>query len=64
MNLLDIPFVDKLGIRKSEHENYLFELDHVKDNHNHLSTIHAAAIFGLAETCSGQFCGFAGHRAW
>ena len=53
MNVLDIPFVKKVGIQKSANDE--LELPFSDDSHNHLQTIHASAQFTLAETASGQY---------
>ena len=52
MNVIKIPFVEKVGIQKSA--NGELELPFTKDVHNHLQTIHASAQFTLAETSSGE----------
>ena len=53
MNVIEIPFVKKVGITKTN--NNELELAYCADNHNHLKTIHASAQFTLAETASGDF---------
>ena len=53
MNVVEIPFVKKVGITKTN--NNKLELAFSDDNHNHLETIHASAQFTLAETASGEF---------
>lgn len=53
MNVLEIPFVKKVGITKNE--NNELALAFSEDTHNHLQTIHASAQFSLAETASGDF---------
>ena len=52
MNVLEIPFVKKVGISKN---NNNLELAFTTDTHNHLETIHASAQFTLAETASGEY---------
>lgn len=52
MNVLEIPFVDKVGIQKTK--NGTLELPFTDDVHNHLQTVHASAQFALAETSSGE----------
>lgn len=52
MNILEIPFVKKIGVeKKSDSELSLNFNESVK---NHLGTIHASAQFALAETASGD----------
>jgi len=52
MDVMKIPFVEKVGItRKAEGELVLSLRDEVM---NHLDTVHAAAQFALAETASGD----------
>ena len=53
MNVIEIPFVKKVGITKSK--NNELELAFTTDTHNHLETMHASAQFTLAETASGEF---------
>ena len=53
MNVIEIPFVKKVGITKTK--NNELELAFTEDNHNHLETMHASAQFTLAETASGDF---------
>lgn len=53
MNVIEIPFVKKVGITKAE-DNKL-QLAFTADTQNHLETMHASAQFTLAETASGEF---------
>ncbi len=53
MDVLDIPFVKKVGIQKNFDGQ--LELADNTDVQNHLQTIHAGAQFLLAETASGDF---------
>ncbi|MCF6203542.1 MAG: DUF4442 domain-containing protein [Methylococcaceae bacterium] len=53
MDLIKIPFVKKVGIKKVENGN--LGLPFSESVHNHLQTIHASAQFSLAETASGEF---------
>ena len=53
MNVLDIPFVKKVGITKTN--NNELELLFTDDTHNHLKTMHASAQFTLAETATGEY---------
>lgn len=52
MNVIEIPFVKKVGITKTI--NNELELPFSNDTHNHLATMHASAQFTLAETASGE----------
>ena len=52
MEILDIPFVKKVGIDKNQDGN--LTLSFVASNQNHLQTMHASALFALAETASGE----------
>ena len=51
MEITEIPFIKKVGIHKSP-DGFL-TLDFVESNRNHLETIHASALFTLAESASG-----------
>ena len=53
MNVIEIPFVKKVGITKAD--NNKLELSFASDTQNHLGTMHASAQFTLAETASGEF---------
>ena len=53
MNVVEIPFVKKVGITKTK--NNKLELAFSEDTYNHLDTMHASAQFTLAETASGEF---------
>ena len=52
MNVIEIPFVDKVGIQRNT--DGVLELPFYKGVQNHLETIHASAQFALAETASGE----------
>lgn len=52
MNVIEIPFVKKVGITQAKDGN--LGLDFNDDTHNHLATMHASAQFTLAETASGE----------
>ena len=52
MNVIEIPFVDKVGIQRNT--DGVLELPFYKGVQNHLETIHASAQFALAETASGD----------
>ncbi|MHC4204507.1 MAG: YiiD C-terminal domain-containing protein [Planctomycetota bacterium] len=52
MDVVEIPFVDKVGIKRNTDGE--LELPFNAGVHNHLETIHASAQFALAETASGE----------
>jgi len=52
MNILEIPFIEKVGIQRGREG--LLSLLFNNSLHNHLKTIHASAQFTLAETSSGE----------
>jgi acyl-coenzyme A thioesterase PaaI-like protein len=52
MDVTEIPFVEKVGIRRSA--KGALELPFNQTIQNHLQTIHASAQFTLAETASGE----------
>jgi len=52
MNVLELPFIKYLGLRISADGTLSLE---VSDHHkNHLGTVHATVLYGIAEACSGQ----------
>lgn len=56
MDVLEIPFNRFLGFKKSdENKDLIFKLEHDEKYLNHLGTIHASALFALAEASSGEF---------
>ena len=52
MDVIEIPFVKKVGIQRTVDGD--LELQFSKDVHNHLQTFHASAQFALAETSCGE----------
>ena len=52
MNVIEIPFAKKVGIKKNDNGNLV--LPFTKDVQNHLQTFHASAQFALAETSCGE----------
>lgn len=52
MDITKIPFLDKVGIAKNQQDILGLELD--DSVLNHLNTIHASALFTLAEAASGN----------
>ncbi len=52
MDVIAIPFVEKVGICRTEEGT--LKLPFSTSNQNHLKTVHASAQFTLAETASGD----------
>jgi len=52
MEIIKIPFVEKVGVVKNQDGNLSLAFD--ESNENHLQTIHASALFTLAESASGE----------
>jgi acyl-coenzyme A thioesterase PaaI-like protein len=55
MDITKVPFNKLLGISLSKDSNFLLQLDAREEYTNHLGTIHAAALFALAEGSGAQF---------
>lgn len=55
MNILDIPYNQLLGIQKSDNDLYILKLEKDPKYHNHIQSIHAAALFSLAEASAAEF---------
>ena len=55
MNITEIPFNKFLGISLANNKDYLLQLDARPEYTNHLGTVHAAALFTLAEGSGAQF---------
>lgn len=55
MDIINIPFNSHVGIARSKREGFLLELRKEKLHENHLGTVHASALFTLAEATSGEF---------
>jgi len=53
MRAVEIPFVYHVGIEEQTSDR--LQLSLTKQVHNHVGTMHAAALFALAETQSGAF---------
>lgn len=52
MNVLDLPFIKHLGLQFSAEGALVLK---VSEHHkNHLGTVHATVLYGIAEACSGQ----------
>lgn len=55
MNVFELPFNKFIGLEKSSDSDYLLILNNKDEYLNHLSTVHASALFALAEATSGFF---------
>lgn len=55
MNVYELPFNKYIGLEKSSDPDYLLMLNDRGEYLNHLSTVHASALFALAEATSGFF---------
>lgn len=55
MDITQIPFNKLIGISHASDSDYLLQLDAKSEYLNHLNTVHAAALFTLAEGSGGQF---------
>ena len=53
MDILNIPFNRLIGLEISDDPDYLMALAAKQEYENHLQTVHASAIFALAEASSG-----------
>ncbi len=52
MEIINTPFIKKVGIQKSPKGELVLTFNHSVQNH--LQTIHAGALFTLAESASGE----------
>ena len=55
MNITKLPFNAHVGLRPCENDQGLLSLPFEKHLLNHLQTLHASAIYALAEASSGEF---------
>lgn len=55
MNILELPFNKLIGLEFSDEADYILRLKEKQDYTNHLGSVHAAALFALAEATSAQF---------
>jgi acyl-coenzyme A thioesterase PaaI-like protein len=55
MRVLDIPFNSHIGLRGSDKEGFIFMLGEGSKYENHIGTVHAGALYSLAEATSGEF---------
>lgn len=54
IDITKVPFNQLLGISLSKDADFLLQLDNRKEYTNHLDTVHAAALFALAEGSGAQ----------
>ncbi len=55
LDIREVPFNKLLGISLANNPNFLLQLDAKDEYKNHLGTVHAAALFALAEGSGAQF---------
>lgn len=55
MDVTKLPFNEFIGLKFSDNPRYLLMLDDKPEYHNHLKTVHASALFALAEATSGHY---------
>lgn len=55
MHITDLPFNQLIGLSVSDSPAYLLKLNHDDKYTNHVNTVHAAALFALAEGSCGHF---------
>jgi acyl-coenzyme A thioesterase PaaI-like protein len=54
IDITKVPFNKLLGISLADNPEYLLQLDAKEEYTNHLGTVHAAALFALAEGSGAQ----------
>lgn len=55
MDVFDLPFNKYVGLEQASESGFLLMLHDRKEYLNHLGTVHASALFALAEATSGFF---------
>ena len=55
MNVTELPFNNFIGLKISDNNEFLLMLENRPEYRNHLQTVHASALFALAEASSGYF---------
>jgi len=55
MDVTNLPFNHFIGLKTSDKNGYLLMLGNRPEYRNHLDTVHASALFALAEASSGYF---------
>jgi len=55
MDVTQLPFNNFIGLKASDKNDFLLMLENRSEYRNHLNTVHASALFALAEASSGHF---------
>ena len=55
MDVTKLPFNSFIGLKVSDKPEFLLMLENRIEYRNHLNTVHASALFSLAEASSGHF---------
>jgi acyl-coenzyme A thioesterase PaaI-like protein len=55
IDVTKLPFNQFIGLKISDKNDYLLMLDSRNEYRNHLDTVHASALFSLAEATSGHY---------
>lgn len=55
MDITKLPFNELIDLKRSLDNNYIFMLSDDSKYTNHVGTVHAAALFSLAESTGGEF---------
>ncbi|MDR2149017.1 MAG: DUF4442 domain-containing protein [Tannerella sp.] len=55
MDVTELPFNSFIGLKMSDRSGFLLMLENRHEYRNHLNTVHASALFSLAEASSGHF---------
>lgn len=55
MDVIKLPFNDFIGLKISDKNDFLLMLENRPEYRNHLDTVHASALFALAEASSGYY---------
>lgn len=55
MNVTELPFNRLIGLKHSDNPHYRLMLGNNPEYQNHLGTVHAGALFTLAEATSGHY---------
>ena len=55
MDVTQLPFNSFIGLKMSDNAEFLLMLEDRSEYRNHLNTVHASALFSLAEASSGHF---------
>lgn len=55
MDITKLPFNELIDLKRSPDHNYMLSLSDDRKYTNHLETVHAAALFALAESTGGDF---------